>query len=358
MCLLATLAFSCALQYLSAPPPPRSLPLSFGHTRADYAYTQRETHKPSLLYYSLAGAYLVFLFLSGLEQRYYAYYSYCTAAHITTTRERPIEVSSCGLPLRCTTISCTPIETPYTHAHIRGSQAHLRMEPHSSPAAPPPPPLPLPHVVYDALSKAQKAAPRLKPIPAFEVYKVAREEELAAYRMLCRVLVMHHGTPLPKAQQRILDDMGEELFIGQERQELEKEMAEQDKVLQGIRKSGVLQRRGDFTDGVEEMTVEDYLAEAPKDDGNGLYMPISKTPRVDRTDSGAARTTAVAAAAAVGAKRKGHVHAAVSKLAKEIEASGKSLLFTSSAQEEQQLIQALQQKREALMTLRGELTEA
>ncbi|CAJ1008869.1 hypothetical protein Q4I28_004182 [Leishmania naiffi] len=335
------------------PPLPRSLPLSFGHTHADYAYTQREreTHKPSLLYYSLAGVYLVFLSPSSLEQRYY---SYCTAAHITTTRERPIEVSPCRLPLRCTTISYTPIETPYTHAHIIGSQTHLRMEPHSSPAAPPPPP----DVVYDALSKAQKAAPRLKPIPGFEVYKVAREEELAAYRMLCRVLVMHHGIPLPKAQQRILDDMGEELFIGQERQELEKEMAEQDKVLQGIRKSGVLQRRGDFTDGVEEMTVEDYLAEAPKDDGNGLYMPISKTPRVDRTDSGAARTTAIAAAAAVGAKRKGHVHAAVSKLAKEIEASGKSLLFTSSAEEEQRLIHALQQKREALMTLRGELTEA
>ncbi|CBZ27379.1 conserved hypothetical protein [Leishmania mexicana MHOM/GT/2001/U1103] len=227
------------------------------------------------------------------------------------------------------------------------------MEPYASPAAVPPS-----HVVYDALSKAQKAAPQLKPIPAFEVYKVAREEELAAYRMLCRVLFMHHGTPLPKAQQRILDDMGEELCIGQTRQGLEKEMAEQDKVLQGIRKSGVLGRRGDFTDGVEEMTLEDYLAEAPKDDGNGLYMPTSKAHRADRADSGPTRATVIAAAAGLGAKRKGNVHAAVSKLAKEIETAGKSLLYAGSAQEEQQLIQVLQQKRELLVALREELTEA
>ncbi|KAG5477705.1 hypothetical protein LSCM1_05001 [Leishmania martiniquensis] len=227
------------------------------------------------------------------------------------------------------------------------------MESQAAPAGPQPP-----HVVYDTLSKAQKAAPQLKPIPAFEVYKVAREEELAAYRMLCRVLVMHHGNSLPKAQQRILDDMGEELCIGQERQALEREMAEHDKVLQGIRQCGVLRRRGDFTDGVEEMTVEDYLAEAPKDDGNGLYVPASKVPRADMADAGAARASAAAAAAAVGAKRKGHVHATVSKLAKEIESAGKSLLFVSSAQEEQHLIQVLQQKREALMALRVELTEA
>ncbi|KAG5478183.1 hypothetical protein CUR178_04897 [Leishmania enriettii] len=227
------------------------------------------------------------------------------------------------------------------------------MESNAAPAGPQPP-----HVVYDTLSKAHKAAPQLKPIPAFEVYKVAREEELAAYRMLCRVLVMHHGTSLPKAQQRILDDMGEELCIGQVRQSLEKEMAEHDKVLQGIRKSGVLRRRGDFTDGVEEMTVEDYLAEAPKDDGNGLYMPVPKAPRADGADSGAARATAAAAAAAVGAKRKGHIHAAVSKLAKEIESAGNNLLLSASAREEQQLIQLLQQKREALLALRVELTEA
>ncbi|KAG5492957.1 hypothetical protein JKF63_01537 [Porcisia hertigi] len=231
-----------------------------------------------------------------------------------------------------------------------GLQAHPCMEPNASPVAPPPPP----HVVYDALSKAQKAAPQLKPIPAFEVYKVAREEELAAYRMLCRVLIMHHGTPLPKAQQRILDDMGEELCIGLERQGLENEMAVQDKVLQGIRKSGVLSRRSDFTDGVEELTVEDYLAEAPKDDGNGLYTPSSKAPRVDGVDSVAARATA---AAAVGVKRKGYIHTTVSKLAKEIETAGKSLLIATNAQEEQQFIQSLQQKREELVTLRAELTE-
>ncbi|GET88891.1 hypothetical protein, conserved [Leishmania tarentolae] len=226
------------------------------------------------------------------------------------------------------------------------------MEPYASPAAGP-----LPHVLYDALSKAQKAAPQLKPIPAFEVYKVAREEELAAYRMLCRVLFMHHGTPLPKAQQRILEDIGEELCIGEQRQGLEKDMAAQDRALQGIRQSGVLQRRGDFTDGVEEMTVEDYLADAPKDDGNGLYMPTSKAPRVDSADSGATRATVIAAAAGLGAKRRGNVNAAVSKLAKEIETTGKNLLYASSAQEEQQLIQALQQKRELLIALKAELTE-
>ncbi|KAK7195741.1 hypothetical protein NESM_000504600 [Novymonas esmeraldas] len=235
----------------------------------------------------------------------------------------------------------------------------------ASPASAPPP-----HVVYDALSKAQRAAPHLKPIPAFEVYKVAREEELAAYRMLCRVLVMHHGTTLPKAQQRLLDDMREDLCISHARQALEKEMAEQDAVLQGIRRSGVLRRRGDFTDGVEEMTIEDFLADVAKDDGNGLYAASAKAPRTEGADARTAvaaahnsstattaTATAAAAAAAVGAKRRGHVHAAVSKLAKEIEAMGKSLLLVGSAQEEQELIQSLQQKRAALVTLREELTE-
>lgn len=217
------------------------------------------------------------------------------------------------------------------------------------------------NVVYDTLQKAHQAAPQLKPIPSFEVYKVAREEELAAYRMLCRVLVMHHGTTLPKAQQRILDDMSEELCITEPRQQLEKEMAAQDEVLQGIRKAGVLQRRGDFTDGVEELTVESFLSDAPKDDGNTLYAPVAK---VARGESGATAAAAglagigaanATAAAAVGAKKKGHVHAVVSRLAKEIEASGKALLFTSSPQEEQQLIQSLQQKRDALVALKEEL---
>jgi hypothetical protein len=218
-------------------------------------------------------------------------------------------------------------------------------------------------VVYDALHKAQQAAPQLKPIPSFEVYKVAREEELAAYRMLCRVLVMHHGTALPKAQQRILDDLGEELCITAQRQELEREMATQDEVLQGIRKSGVLRRRGEFTDGVEEMSVEQFLADAPKDDGNGLYAPAAKAARGEGAGDGRAggAMTAggtAAAVAAVGARKKGHVHAAVSKLAKEIEASGKALLMSTNAQEEQQLIQSLQHKRDALLALKEEFLEA
>ncbi|KPI88941.1 hypothetical protein ABL78_1986 [Leptomonas seymouri] len=228
-----------------------------------------------------------------------------------------------------------------------------------------PSPSSTPNVVYDTLHKAHQAAPQLKPIPSFEVYKVAREEELAAYRMLCRVLVMHHGTTLPKAQQRILDDIGEEFCITEPRRELEKAMAAHDDVLQGIRKAGVLRRRGDFTDGVEEMTVEQYLADAPKDDGNGLYAPSTKTARADGGDSAAGRgygsanaNPGGAAVAAVGAKKKGHVHAAVSKLAKEIEASGKALLFSSNPQEEPQLILSLQQKREALIALKEEFLEA
>ncbi|KPA79060.1 hypothetical protein ABB37_05593 [Leptomonas pyrrhocoris] len=227
------------------------------------------------------------------------------------------------------------------------------------------------NVVYDTLRKVHQAAPQLKPIPAFEVYKVAREEELAAYRMLCRVLVMHHGTTLPKAQQRILEDMGEQLCISESRRELEQEVAAHDDVLLGIRNAGVLRRRGDFTDGVEEMTVAQYLAEAPKDDGNGLYAPSTKTARLDGGDGAGGRgyaggggggsgsmSAGGAATAVVGAKKKGHVHAAVSRLAKEIEASGKALLFSSNPQEEQQLIQSLQQKRDALVALKEELLES
>lgn len=227
----------------------------------------------------------------------------------------------------------------------------------------------MPNVVYDTLQKAHQAAPQLKPIPSFEVYKVAREEELAAYRMLCRVLVMHHGTDLPKSHQRILEDMGEELCISEARRGLEQEMAAHDEVLLGIRKSGVLRRRADFTDGVEEMSVEQYLADAPMDDNNGLYAPATKAARVDGAEGGPQRGAgaagsgvgggvAVGAAALVGARKKSHVQAAVTKLAKEIESCGKALLVSNSAQEEQQLLQSLQQKRDALVALKAEFLEA
>lgn len=207
------------------------------------------------------------------------------------------------------------------------------------------------NIVYDTLKKADQAAPQLAPIPSFELYKIAREEELIAYRLLRRVLFLHHGERPPKIQQRLLEDIEEVLCISAERQEAEGAMAVQDRILQGIRSSGVLKRRGDFTDGIDELSIESCPALAPRDDGNTAYMPTSKAARVESAEP-------IAARAMLGAKRRGAINTAVAKLGKEIEAAAKSLLVATTPQEEQQFIQALEQKRDSLLQLKLEVVDA
>jgi len=206
------------------------------------------------------------------------------------------------------------------------------------------------NIVYDSLKKADQAAPLLAPIPSFELYKVAREEELIAYRLLRRVLFLHHGEEPPKIQQRLLEDIAEVLCISAERQDTEGVLAAQDRILLGIRSSGVLKRRGDFTDGIDELNVESAVALAPQDDGHTAYLPALKTARAEAAEPVAARTV-------MNTKRRGSANAAVAKLGKEIEAAAKSLLAATSPHEEQQLIETLEQKRESLQQLRQEVFE-
>lgn len=168
-------------------------------------------------------------------------------------------------------------------------------------------------------------------IPAYHLYKVAREEELLSYRSVCRVLAMHYGsvenesfsrsstpqddnvekedgTPysssfalqkhccLPKAAKRLLEDLRELWCITDERAKVEQMTVMRDDVVKAVYHSHVLQRRENFFDGVDDIELPTETMEkngnglatgATEDDGYGLYMATKRA----RTDTAGSTTT-------------------------------------------------------------------
>lgn len=194
-------------------------------------------------------------------------------------------------------------------------------------------------VVHRSLEQVKRAqqgidgASTLTPIPAYHLYKMAREEELLSYRSVCRVLAMHYGTLgdaslvsppssqgedpqensdgsvppgacslhttsfFPKGAKRLLEDLQELWCINDERAKAEQLIAVSDPVIAGVYRSKVLQRRKDFFDGVDDVQLstevdEDVVNETlsnrkpTEDDGFALHM-IEKKARMewDRQES-------------------------------------------------------------------------
>lgn len=163
----------------------------------------------------------------------------------------------------------------------------------------------------------------LTPIPAYHLYKVAREEELLSYRSVCRVLAMHYGsvenesfspsssteadnvekeegTPhsssfalqkhscLPKAAKRLLEDLRDLWCITDDRAKVEQMAVMRDDVVKAVYHSHVLQRRENFFDGVDDIELPTETMEqdgkrsftvATEDDGYGLHMVTKKVRR-------------------------------------------------------------------------------
>lgn len=247
------------------------------------------------------------------------------------------------------------------------------------------------------------------PIPAFHLYKAAREEELLAYRSLCRVMAMHYGplpnvsqakttgspssdkTALPKSIQRILEDVREACCITDERADLEHAMASEDEIVQGIHRSNVLRRREDFFDGVEDVDVAAVCASAAAvDDG---YLVHAKRQRLEATGSGGGGTGVVfygvdaggsggghssaggvgrpnggvssnsqaglRGAGGVGAGRRKNPSAALlqqlSRIKREVETAARNHLYSTDPGSQQEALRTLEAKQMELLTLRNEL---
>lgn len=216
--------------------------------------------------------------------------------------------------------------------------------------------------VYASLKEAQQqpASTALKPIPSYQLYKVAREEELGAYRGLCRSLSLHYTKDdLPKSLRRVLEDVRDELFISEERGQLEWESAQGDAVLAGVRRSGVLTRREVFFDGAEDVSLAEAVQHAV-DDGSAVACPPSKLPRTEGYGgAGDSYATAGAAAAANRPNRKKSQNAAnlvaVKKIGKEVVEAAQQLLYATSESAQKEKVAFLEEKKAALVRLKQQI---
>lgn len=226
-------------------------------------------------------------------------------------------------------------------------------------------------VVYGAFRDAQSkhgrpgAAPAA--VPAFDLYKLAREEELTAYRGLCRVLAMHYGPeglveesagPAAKYRRRLLEDLQDALCISKNRSDLELAAAAEDEVIGGIHRSGVLRRRADFFDGVEDVDLRRNHAEGrAEDDGNTLHPPPHKGARGEAS-TGAAQVrggTTAAVQGKVRAAAKKKILSSITEASQEAESAANTLLYATSKEKEEQARASLTSTRETLLRLKEEI---
>ncbi|EPY35865.1 hypothetical protein AGDE_07200 [Angomonas deanei] len=206
-----------------------------------------------------------------------------------------------------------------------------------------------PNVLYSTLAEAKSGGDAsLKPIPAYDLYKTAREEELTVYRGVCRVMAMRRRDAPTKAVKRLLEDLQEELCIPAERAELEWETAMNDEVIEGIHKSGVLARRENFYDGVEDVPIEKVVAHA-KDDGRTMF-----TTKAFKTED-ATNAAAAAAGRALNKKKKNTAAlASINTIEEEVKKAARELLFSKDVDVAQKK-SLLEQKKQELLQLKDEL---
>nr|CCC95131.1 conserved hypothetical protein [Trypanosoma congolense IL3000] len=201
--------------------------------------------------------------------------------------------------------------------------------------------------VYALAEEAQNAGAKAKPVPAFELYKGAREEELCCYRSMCRVLSMHSGGKLTKQQKRILEDMREELCVTEERAEAELAAAQEDILVKSVAASGVLKRRESFFDGVADVSLEAInTVEAAADDQGSLYIPQVKAARTEQMVGGvhARRVAQQKVSNQILLKN-------VERIGYDIKIASNKLLSSVSTVDQQACRQVLQQKRQQLLTM-------
>eukprot|EP00796_Vickermania_ingenoplastis_P007383 gene7383-5197_t len=221
-------------------------------------------------------------------------------------------------------------------------------------------------VVYGALHAAQQTRPDshtpVPPLPAFQLYRLAREEELLAYRSLCRVFGMHYGPSsgsFPKEARRILEDIRESWCIPAERAALEEEMTTADGVVQGIHRSGVLRRREDFFDGVVDVDIQAPSASGTNiEDDDTLQMLPGKRPRVEYpagTASEAPRDHRPLPSAAGSARRKNAIQAQLARIRSEVKVAAKNYLVSLDPNTQQEARETLQARQAELLQIQAEL---
>ncbi|EAN79486.1 uncharacterized protein TEOVI_000490800 [Trypanosoma equiperdum] len=208
--------------------------------------------------------------------------------------------------------------------------------------------------IYGRAEEAQNAPVKLQPVPAFELYKAAREEELCSYRSLCRVLCMHSGGKLTKQQRRILEDMREELCLPTERAEAELAAAREDVLVTSVAASGVLKRRQDFFDGVTDVPLDTLsYAESAKDDNNSLYVAQTKVARTEQIVGGVHGRHAAPSKMSIR-----EIHKNLERIGREVAATSSKLLYCTSVVDQQAYRNVLQQKREQLQAMLREVEDA
>ncbi|RNF12436.1 hypothetical protein TraAM80_00288 [Trypanosoma rangeli] len=209
-------------------------------------------------------------------------------------------------------------------------------------------------IFYTSTEAAKASQGKLQPIPAFELYKSAREEELLCYRSVCRVLCMRSAGSLTKQQTRVLEDLREELCIPSQRAEAEVLAALEDVLVSSVAASGVLKRRADFFDGVSDVPLEALQeGERAQDDHASLYASTVKVPRTENMTVVAATTTAT------NSWRRGSVaktqHAsllkAIDKIGHEVATISAKFLSAVSMADQEAFRRELYTRRERLVLL-------
>lgn len=255
--------------------------------------------------------------------------------------------------------------------------------------------------VYATLEQAQKlnqGAAVPQPLPAFELYKVAREEELLAFRSICRVFTMHYGSQqrtnstmeqhasssrndnnnnnndnhhaaFPKAVQRLLDDLQESFCISQDRAALEKSLAAADEVVQGVYQSGILRRREDFFDGVEDIDVSPLLSADVEDDKGTLYTVGVKRQRTGQVTGGnsavsyplpppgVANSGAGSGHPLKSARKNPHLTQQITRIQHDVKNAAKNFLYSRASNVVETSLQVLREKKEELLALQEKLLQ-
>ncbi|KEG12480.1 hypothetical protein DQ04_01681100 [Trypanosoma grayi] len=208
--------------------------------------------------------------------------------------------------------------------------------------------------IYARAEEAQRSGVKLEPVPAFKLYKTAREEELNSYRSLSRAFFMKTGGKLSKQQSRLLEDVRDELCISAERANAEMLAALDDTLVTSVAASGVLNRREDFFDGVADVALEALRdGEMAQDDNRSMFVPPAKRPRTEH----------MTAAVTSGSWRRGTPHKTpqaallktIDKIHHEIVLTGKKLLYSASPVEQQTYQQTLLEKKKQLQELLKEV---
>ncbi|KAH9597042.1 ENT domain [Trypanosoma melophagium] len=215
--------------------------------------------------------------------------------------------------------------------------------------------------VYARAEEARCGSLGLRPVPSFEFYKCAREEELGCYRAICRVFVMHTKGELTRQQRRILEDLQDELHIPPARATAEWEAASADAVVMGIAVSGVLHRRGDFYDGVKDIQLDSPsnnnnnaqrgMLGYAQDDRATLYMPPTKVARTEQEVGTAGGGSIAGRRGALPKASNATSLKAVEKIGHEILVISSKLLNAIYEDDQETYREALMSKKEKLQAL-------